>query len=597
MQGEVFSLEHAVASAEQALARGATGDAEWQYRRLLLAAGGAKVVEFEYEEWVRRLSEVYAQLGRIDEAALLRLYLHDFVALKNLLARTTDSPLAALVLEALGKWPEAAASHAAAGRRVRAAIAHEKAGAWQAARDLWQAIAADPRLGRYEAALALYNVAACTRRAQPGTAAAAELARAQRLLEEVADEHEGRGERERAFDCYQLLLQLGKDSGAYENVAEGYLSCIRVLDADGLTAYVLQYYDDFIAYSLEKGERHAAATLCREAADVARRAGRPYDLYYLRRAAAAWTEAADEAGTPEVAEGALKAAATAWVAASDFGEARAVYHRLAGLPLDEPSRARWRAAASRLDGAPAAPPAGTGLPDALKQASAYANVWHVDLVEWELSGDAEAIAAGIVGDLRFQSATRQRALNLCLHAADARVRHEPSAPAVLVRRAELLGDLQSYLALSALEVLAAHTSPEVRRAALKAVRRLQFKRSFAMVQRGLADGDSSVREAAVEAIRGLTFGHAYQPLVRLLRENADPRVRAAAVDALGRLRSLEAAEVLIGVLRHGEPELRSNARRALATLDHPDLAQVLRRHLEVEREPEARQALLALVER
>src|SRR5436853_242295 len=83
--------------------------------------------------------------------------------------------------------------------RGGAATASRRAGPWGPAKELWQAIAADPRLGRYEAALAFYTVAACMRRATRGAAAAAELARAQRLLEEVADDHEGRGERERAF--------------------------------------------------------------------------------------------------------------------------------------------------------------------------------------------------------------------------------------------------------------------------------------------------------------------------------------------------------------------------------------------------------------
>ena len=50
------------------------------------------------------------------------------------------------------------------------------------------------------------------------------LVDSQRRLEQVADDFETRGERERAFDCYQILLKLGKESGQFENLAEGYVN-------------------------------------------------------------------------------------------------------------------------------------------------------------------------------------------------------------------------------------------------------------------------------------------------------------------------------------------------------------------------------------
>ena len=58
--------------------------------------------------------------------------------------------------------------------------------------------------------------------------------------------------------------------GQFENLAEGYVNCIRVLSEDNLKFYVLQYYEDFIKLALERGEFHAAATLYHEAADYAR---------------------------------------------------------------------------------------------------------------------------------------------------------------------------------------------------------------------------------------------------------------------------------------------------------------------------------------
>ena len=56
-----------------------------------------------------------------------------------------------------------------------------------------------------------------------------ELGIAGRMLESVADDFETRGERERAFDCYGVLLRLGRDTGSFETVAEGYLNGIRLM--------------------------------------------------------------------------------------------------------------------------------------------------------------------------------------------------------------------------------------------------------------------------------------------------------------------------------------------------------------------------------
>ena len=112
------------------------------------------------------------------------------------------------------------------------------------------------------------------------------------LLEAAADGFETQGMRERAFDCYQVIMAMGKE-GSFENLAEGYLNCIRILAEDNLKYYVLQYYDDFQGMALERGELHAAATLFREAADYARRQGLGFDSHYRLRAAETHVVAAE----------------------------------------------------------------------------------------------------------------------------------------------------------------------------------------------------------------------------------------------------------------------------------------------------------------
>src|SRR6185503_8492478 len=108
---------------------------------------------------------------------------------------------------------------------------------------------------------------------------------------------------------------------------------------------------------------------------------------------------------------------------------------------------------------------------------------------------------------RYPDGIRRRAVNLVLEVSAARQQGEVGAD-TLAQVAQSLGELQSYAALSALERLYLHVETRVRRAAVRALRHLYFKRSFGLLGKGLADRETVVREAAVEALRGLHFAHA-----------------------------------------------------------------------------------------
>src|SRR5690606_10577156 len=101
-----------------------------------------------------------------------------------------------------------------------------------------------------------------------------------------------------------------------------------------------------------------------------------------------------------------------------------------------------------------------------------------------------------------------------------------------VRLASHLADLGVYGALAPLETLSRHAAPSVRAAAIGATRRLAFKRSFELVERGLADEASEVREAALDAIEGLGFAHALDPLRRLYERHRDANTRRALLAAI-----------------------------------------------------------------
>jgi hypothetical protein len=596
-----ISIETTASQAETLASQGRWAEAERHYRELI---SQTHVIDYEYDDWLRRLAELYRHLGRLREAGLVYLYLHYFDLARAQLAGDGEAALRGRLLEVEKRYAEAAGQYAAAGLPAHAAVMLEKAGEHAGAVTAWEALLAHPGLrGRdYEHALVAFDYGMAAIRVDPASPAARKaLVDSQRRLEQVADDFESRGELERAFDCFQILLKLGRDSGQFENLAEGYVNCIRVLREDGLKFYVLQYYEDFIRLALERGELQAAATLYQEAAEYAVRAGLPYDRRYRALAADTWTRCARryaESGAPvELVENAWLAAVAQFSSVGDYQGVRTVFEQLSALELPERQRRRFDHIARRYAGVTDEPVDAPAFPDYLKQAHAYADIWFLDVLEWELAGDPFAVAASMVGDLRYPNGIRRRALVVLLNLADAQRRDAASEPATLAELAELLGELQSYAALAPLEKLAAHADPQVRRAAVRALRFLYFKRSFVIVRAALQDADAQVREAALVAIAGLHFPHAFNPLSRIYREARDPRVQVAALEAIGKIQTVEAGELLVMVLRQEDGPLREVARAALAQLDNADVLPILRQHHEVETNPRVRELLGELLRR
>ena len=595
------SIESTADQAEAMVQQGKWAEAERHYRDLI---GQTHVINYEYDDWLRRLGEIYRHLGRAREAAFVYLYLHYFDQARAQLTGDEHIGLRARLAELDKKQAEAAQLYQRARLPVHAAVAFEKAKQYNEAVAAWKGLVHAPGLsGRpYEAALVHFNYGLAAVRLDPASGEARRaLIESQRKLEQVADDFEQVGELERAFDCFQILLKLGKESAQFENLAEGYVNCIRVLREDNLKFYVLQYYEDFIKLALERGELHAAATLYQEAAAFAARAGLPYDRHYQHKSALTWMRCADkftETGVPvQMTENALLAAASQHSAVGDYPAVRECFEKLAGLELPDRAKKRFTAIAQRYKGLPAPPVELPGLPDYLKQQHAYADIWFVDLLEWEMDGDPFAVAASIVGDLRYPNGIRRRALVVLLTLADAQARRAEGETETLVHVAELLGELQSYAALSPLEKLFQATDPVIRRSAVRALRFLYFKRSFVIVRKALSDPDNQVREAALVAIGGLHFPHAFNPLARIYRESNDPNVRSYALQSIGKIQTVEAGEFLVMVLRQESGNLREAARVALAQMDNADVLPILRQHHEIETNPQVRDTLGELLRR
>jgi hypothetical protein len=590
------SIEAAVAAAEQASAAGRYPEAAAQLR--LLLERGRDAATYEYDDWVRRLAEIETRLGHRWEAGFLHLYLH-----YTPLARQTFPPEAALerarTLLIDKQFPEAAAEFLAAGRPVQAAVAWESAGRPAETRAAWTALAGERRLSgaSYERALIQLNLGLAVLRDGDRPAGLGHLVASQRLLEQVADDFETAGARDRAFDCYQILLKTGRDSGAFENLAEGYLNCIRILREDGLKTHALSFYEDFVGRAVEAGELHAAATLLREAADYAQRVGLPYHADYLRRSAATWVKEAEAAlargAAAEMAENAFLASVDCLSLAGDLAGVAGAYRRLAALDLREDRRARYAAIAERFADAPAAAPEGPRFPEYMRPPP-LGEIWFEDLVEWEMDGDPAEVAGAIVADLARPDTVRRAALAVLLANGQTAPAAQPNA-APLVAVAEHLGATMCYAALRPLERLYTHPGASVRRAAVAALGKLFFKRSFRTLSVALADPDSAVREAATAALTGMHFPHAFQPLARIFDDVDDPRVKRAALETIGKIGSLEAGEMLVSVLRRERGPLRDTARHALAGMRLADLTPILRGHLEIETDPELQGILAELV--
>ncbi len=598
-----------LARAQGLLAANRAAEAERLFRQLLQ---NTHVIDFEYDEWLKGIAEAYRALGRTREAGYVYLYLHAFDRAAEMFPAATAPVDAARVRElearraggepAARLYGEAARGYAEAGRHVLSAIAFAQGNQPRDERRAWERVLRDPRLRAhpYEEALVQFNLGVAATRDGDKEGGNRHLVSAQRLLEEVADEFETHGERHRAFDCYCILLKLGKDSGSFENLAEGYINCIRVLKEDNLKFYVLQYYEDFLRIALEREEYHAAATVFREAADYARRVGLVYDRGYLKRAAETWWKAAEknerDGGPVEITENAYLAAIDAYNSVGDFYHVRESYKQVTKLALGEKKQKRYSDVVARyaevwqeaIDAAP--------FPDYLRQQHAYPEIWYLDLIEWELDGDHREVCASMVGDTRYADIIRRRALNVLFTHFDARPRDGAELDAhTLAQVAQDMGQLGAYAALMPLERLATHANPEVRRGVMRALKHLYFKRTFNMITRGLRDEAPAVRQAALEAMAALHFPHAFDPLMRIFREHDDARVKEVALESIGRISSLEAGEFLVEVLRYESEPLRHVARRQLASFDNPDIFPILRKHLELETNGPARQALEQIV--
>lgn len=540
-----------------------------------------------YDAWLDGALDACRALGRNREAGYILIALRRFPEAERCFDAERTPHEWALCAAAQGRSREASRVLANIGYSALAAITLETAGDWGGARHLWEAVLREDRLRPcpYETALVRFNLGQALRRLGDAEAARRELTHTQKMIEEMADDFETQGDRDRAFDCYTLLLRLGKDAGAFENVAEGYLNVIRLLaGSDYKFTTVLEYYEDFLEFAASQQEWHAAAMLAQEAADFSARLGLVYERHYRQRAASLWNEVARHntlvGGPAEVTENALVAAVDAAVATRDLPVVGRLYSMLAELPLGRARKDRYTSLARRHRSGGESPPPGPSFPEYFRRRDAYPEIWRQHLLEWELDGRPVPVLVQLVAErLEFVPSARLALRALLICAGEAFSLEDADAASEL---ALALGRVQAYEVLRPIEQLASHAAAKVRAAAMAGAGKVPMKKTFAIIRRGLVDPDETVRIEARRSLRAMTFRDAFEPLARLYREGHDELMRQTIIEAIGEIHSLEAGLFLMDLIRCETGVLAELAARRLRAFPVSEVWPVVRRRAEME---------------
>jgi tetratricopeptide (TPR) repeat protein len=572
----------------EALSAASRGDLAHARGVLFTALGHTIAREDEYAAATVDLRNVLARMGDLRGALSVDWYAGSERSQRGLSEKVAPVDRARTVLawadragspeRARPLYAKAADEYEGAGFVARAAIARERAEDFGRARALWSRLAqvlSGSGEDLYAAALARFNLARTSRKTGDASAAREATVGAVHLLEEAGDRYETIGQRERAFDCYQVLIAVGRESGEFEHVLEGYVNVIRILREDHLRYYALQSYEEALGAAQKQGETAAAATLAREMASYARKEGLPAIANFgMLSQAKLWRDVArssiQRGAPPEIAENALLAAVIAFGESGQFQRVAELYAELAELPLSDARKKHYQRAIARYQGASDFKIEASSLPAHLRHDTGYPDVWHVDLVEWEQQGSAAEACADIVLDPSWSEVTRRRALvgRLTALALEAHVGQGPTADAAITvslatHLAEQLSQVELYTILSPLEHMFRRPEPQIRASVMRALARFMYKRTFITLRAGLSDPDNTVAEEAARAVEELRFPHAFDPLARIYRESPSARARAAALRALAKVDTVEAAEMLLGVIEHDGRDERAAAVEAL----------------------------------
>lgn len=581
----LFSQLQPATSIQDAFAQGrqqhSRGKAEAAIGTLLSALLATHARERDYSEVAALASEVFLGMGDARSALTCAWYTGDRVRMQALVDKVPPidraRTYAAWAERDLGQRRElfrsAAQELERSGLLARSALYCEKAEDIPAARALWSRLSQlidSERRDRYAAGLARFNVARMCKRAEDARGAHEATVASVHRLEEAADRFESMGQRERAFDCYHVLIEIGQISDTFEHVLEGCVNAIRILSEDHLRYHSLRLYEHAITLAELANEHAAAATLAREMTAYARRQGlgRIATRGTLKQAAL-WAQVAagveKRGGPSHMVENALIASLLCNAELGQYDQVGRLYQELSELDLESTRKEHYARAVKRYLDARRAPLDGSLGDERLGDHVGPPDVWHVDLLEWEERGDASEACANVLLDPSEDSdrVTRRTALVGRLAALSASAAKPQESAFALETLAGFLAPIGLYGILAPLESMYEKDAPAVRLASIKALSRYYYKRSFVTLERAINDSDSGVVNEAIDALGRLRFDHAFDPLARIHRSAQNASARLAALRAITKIDAVEAAELVMGVLEHGSPDEREASLKGL----------------------------------
>jgi HEAT repeat protein len=107
-------------------------------------------------------------------------------------------------------------------------------------------------------------------------------------------------------------------------------------------------------------------------------------------------------------------------------------------------------------------------------------------------------------------------------------------------------------------------------------------RSIGLIRKGLGDTAPLVVDHALGALGAVDFVDALDPVLRIFRDTADERVRVAALEGIGRLRTPAAAVVLIEAVRQETGAVRATAEAQLKKLSGDEMSALVRQARDAE---------------
>ena len=595
-------LSYITEGVHRARSLGKSNEAAAAWRELLAQT---HVDEADYSDWARAIADIYTSRNRGLAAARIHEYLLAVPPALQLYEQFGTPRDTGRVLRLGRRFEEASEAYRVSGLFAHAALAAEENTDPKTALLLYEQLGRsnESRGERYRAGLASLNAGRMAIELGQTERRTQLLAKATRLLEQEADLREQHGDREGAFRAYLSLVQVGKLEGSYENLAEGYLNCIRILKSKADRFFTMQYYYDFITHSEELGEMHTAAELYREAGEYARRVGFIYGDFFLSEAAGAWLRVAEmgiDSGNPvELTENAYLAAVGCFNRIKDDARVAACYTKLTELPLSDSKIARYEelakdlAEVARASGPRETPPA---FPEYFRRRVRMPEIWKRDLVEAESGSDIPDAIGRLVGDHKnVWEVQRRKALLISLEYDDHIVSGgDPERiPPHLI---DSIGKLGHAAAVRPLKAMYDIADEATRVLIVERGSALKQREAFQLVDDALGASGERLFEAGLAGLRRMTYPQALDSLVRLFNSHEDARVREACLRSIATIGTDEACEFLLDVMRSNSGAVAARAKSLLEKHAQERMLSALERNRRQEPDPAIRLFVSRLVD-